>query len=95
MVKPYCEVCGGHVGSNNCVCKGQKMSNVMQAIHQSQMDVAFESIALDALTPLLQASDAGRLIIPPDVWQTVRLSVKQRIAETYFGTSDRLPVEVE
>ena len=91
MVKPYCEACGGHRGSGRCVCN--EMNNVMLAIHQSQMDVAFERIALDALTPLLQASDAGRLIVPPDVWQTVRLSVKQRIAETYFGTSDRLPQE--
>jgi hypothetical protein len=69
------------------------MNDIEQAIHRTQLDVAFEAIALDALTPLLQASDAGRLIVPPDVWRVVCESVKQRIAETYFGTSDRLPDE--
>lgn len=67
------------------------LNDIEQAIRRTQLDVAFESIALDALTPLLQASDAGRLILPHDVWRTVCESVKQRIAETYFGTSDRLP----
>ena len=68
-----------------------EMNNVEMALHQSQMDVVFGSIAGDALTPLLQAMDAGKFIVPPDVWQAVYFSVKQRIAETYFGTSDRLP----
>lgn len=68
-----------------------EMNNVEQAIHATQLDVAFEGIALDALRPLIQARDAGEAELPLDVWFRVVCSVKQRIAETYFGTSDRLP----
>lgn len=62
-----------------------------QAIESSQLDMAFESIALDALAPLLEASDCGHTILPPTVWARVLESVKERIAEVYFGASDRLP----
>jgi hypothetical protein len=69
-------------------------SNIQREIQKSRLDIAFEAIALDALTPLLQASDAGKLIITPDVWRIVRESVTLRIAETYFGTHSSLPTEV-
>ncbi len=62
-----------------------------QAIESSQLDMAFESIALDALTPLLQASDRGDILMKTDIWAATLQSVKERIAEAYFGTSDRLP----
>lgn len=69
-------------------------ANIQREIPKSRLDIAFETIALDALTPLLQASDAGKLIITPDVWRIVRESVTLRIAETYFGTHSSLPTEV-
>ena len=70
-----------------------EMNHIEQAIEQTQLDVAFEAIALHALTPILRASDAGELVIPPRVWQDVLASVKQRIAETYFGSHPSLPQE--
>ena len=68
-----------------------ELNHIEQAIEQTQLDVCFESIALHALTPLLRSSDLGDLIIPPGVWQEVLASVKQRIAETYFGSHPSLP----
>lgn len=68
-------------------------NHIEQAIEQTQLDVCFESIALHALTPLLRASDIGDVIIPPGVWQEVLASVKQRIAETYFGSHPSIPKE--
>lgn len=70
-----------------------EMNHIEQAIEKAQLDVCFESIALHALTPLLRASDAGKLVIPPQVWQDVISSVRQRIAETYFGSHPSLPHE--
>lgn len=68
-----------------------ELNHIEQAIEQTQLDVCFETIALHALTPILRASDAGKLIVPQDVWLDVIASVKQRIAETYFGSHPSLP----
>lgn len=70
-----------------------ELNHIEQAIEQTQLDVCFESIALHALTPLLRASDDAELVIPPRVWQDVLASVKQRIAETYFGSHPSIPQE--
>lgn len=71
----------------------RELNHIEQAIEQTQLDVCFETIALHALTPILRASDAGKLIVPHDVWHDVIASVKQRIAETYFGSHPSLPQE--
>ena len=39
-----------------------ELNHIEQAIEQTQLDVCFETIALHALTPILRASDAGKLI---------------------------------
>lgn len=70
-----------------------KPSDIEQAISRTQLDVAFEGIAIDALTPLIQASDRGEAKFTHDTWLATIESVKQRVAEAYFGTSDRLPEE--
>ncbi len=70
-----------------------EMNHMEQAIEQAQLDVCFESIALHALTPLLRANDCGDTILPDRIWSDVLASVKQRIAETYFGSHPSLPQE--
>lgn len=69
----------------------RELNNIEQAIHRTQLEVAFEGIAIDALTPLIRASDAGEIELPHEVWTVVLQSVTQKVAEAYFGTSNRLP----
>jgi|LakMenEpi03Aug12_release.lakeMendotaPanAssembly.Ray.scaffolds.fasta_scaffold1442051_1 hypothetical protein len=59
-------------------------------IEQSRLAEAFEGVALDALTPLLEASDCGHTILPPGVWNRVLDRTKQKIAEAYFRSHAQL-----
>lgn len=61
-------------------------------IPQSRLTEAFEGIALDALTPLLKASDQRYAKLPTDVWTEVLDRTKQKVAEVYFRTHPQLKI---
>lgn len=59
-------------------------------IPQSKLTEAFEGVALDALTPLLKASDQRLAKLPTNVWTEVLERTKQKVAEAYFRTHPQL-----
>ena len=63
-----------------------------EAKKKSQLDVAFQRIALEKLSCLPAAATDGKMPrIPQEIWLNVIEEVTQGIAETYFGTSEHLP----